>query len=49
MERKVLKASEGMMLTDGVNFGRIVYLADDADASAWREVSEKECFAEGEE
>lgn len=49
MERKVLKASEGMMLTDGVNFGKTVYLADDADASVWREVSEKECFKEGEE
>lgn len=49
MERKVLKASEGMLLTDGVSFGRIVYLAENAEESAWREVSEKECLSEGEE
>lgn len=49
MERRVLKASEGKMLTNGVFYGRVVYLAKGADLSAWREVSESECFKEGEE
>lgn len=42
MERTILKASDGMILTDGKTFGRIVYLAQDADASEWREISEEE-------
>lgn len=41
-ERKILKASAGMVLTDGKNYGKIIYLAEGADASAWREIPEEE-------
>lgn len=40
--RKVLKATEGMILTDGVNFGRVVYLAEGADENSWYEIPEEE-------
>ena len=39
--RKVLKATEGMILTDGKNFGRVIYLAVGADENAWYEISEE--------
>lgn len=42
IERKILKASVGMVLTDGKNYGKIIYLADGADESAWREIPEEE-------
>lgn len=42
MERKILTASGGMVLTDGKNYGRIIYLAEAADASAWYEIPEEE-------
>lgn len=41
MKRKTLKASDGMVLTDGKNYGKIIYLADGADESAWHEISEE--------
>ena len=41
-ERKILKASAGMVLTDGETYGKIIYLADGADESAWREIPEEE-------
>ena len=37
-----LTASEGMMLTDGENYGKEVFLAVDGDQSAWREITEAE-------
>ena len=40
--RTVLVADEGMVLTNGEHYGKSVYLAEGADASAWREVSEAE-------
>lgn len=40
-----LTASEGMVLTDGENYGKEVFLAEDADASAWHEITEKEAEA----
>ena len=40
--RTVLVADEGMILTDGKSYGKEVYLAEGADASVWREVSEAE-------
>ena len=40
MDRKILTASDGMVLTDGKNYGKIIYLAEGADSSAWREISE---------
>lgn len=42
MKRKVLKATDGMILTDGVNFGREVYLAEGADENLWYEISLEE-------
>lgn len=40
--RKVLKATDGMVLTDGVSFGRVVYLADGVDENSWYEITEEE-------
>ena len=40
--RTTLYADEGMILTDGENFGRIVHLAVDANASKWHEITQKE-------
>jgi hypothetical protein len=40
--RTTLYADEGMILTDGENFGRIVHLAVSADASTWHEITEEE-------
>lgn len=42
MERKKLTASAGMVLTDGKNYGRIIYLAEGADESAWHEITDAE-------
>lgn len=41
-ERKVLKATDGMILTNGVNFGREVYLAEGVDENSWYEITEEE-------
>ena len=41
-QRITLYAENGMVLTDGVNYGRIVHLAVDADASKWHEITEAE-------
>lgn len=43
--RTVLVADEGMILTDGKSYGKEVYLAEGADASVWREVSEEEAMS----
>lgn len=40
--RTVLIADEGMILTDGENFGKTVYLGEGADASEWHEVPESD-------
>ena len=37
-----LTASEGYILTDGENFGRIVYLASGDEGEKWYEISEDE-------
>ena len=37
-----LTASEGMMLTDGENYGKEVFLAVDADQSLWYEITQEE-------
>ena len=34
-----LTASESMMLTDGENYGKEVFLAANADASVWHEIT----------
>ena len=41
-QRTTLYAEEGMILTDGENYGRIIHLAADADASVWHEITEAE-------
>ena len=42
IKRQVLCAEEGMILTDGVIYGTVIYLAEGADASAFREITEAE-------
>ena len=37
-----LTASESMMLTDGENYGKEVFLAVGADQSKWHEITESE-------
>lgn len=37
-----LTASEGMVLTDGENYGKEVFLAVDADQSKWYEITQEE-------
>lgn len=37
-----LTASEGHILTDGENFGRIVYLASGDEGDKWYEITERE-------
>ena len=37
-----LVASDGMMLTDGQSFGKVIYIGKGSDPSVWREVSEAE-------
>ncbi len=40
--RTTLYAEEGMILTNGKDYGKIVHLAVDADASAYYEITEEE-------
>ena len=40
MERKVLKASEGMVLTNGEVYGKTIYIADDAYESDFTEITQ---------
>ena len=43
MKTKItLIADDGRILTDGVHFGRVVYLAPEKSAEDWREISEEE-------
>lgn len=38
--RQVLTADEGMVLTDGKIYGKVIYLAQGADASAFYEITD---------
>lgn len=38
----VLRADEGMVLTDGSSFGTTVHLGKSADGSTWYEITEAE-------
>lgn len=38
----ILTADEGMYLTNGETYGKTVVLPEDADQSAWYEISEAE-------
>ena len=42
MERVVITASQGMILTDGEIFGRVIHLGKNRSASEFREISEQE-------
>ena len=45
MERVILKASEGMVYTNGVDGGMVVYLAEGMSADGWYEVPVEEATA----
>lgn len=38
--RTVLYADEGKVLTDGTHYGKVIFLADGADPSAYHEITE---------
>ena len=42
MERTILTANEGMVLTDGHVYGKTIFLAEGAAADDWREITEEE-------
>lgn len=42
MERKILKASEGMIFTDGEIYGKTIYLAEGMDESIFVEITQAE-------
>ena len=42
MERIVLTADEGMVLTDGTTYGKVIYLAEDADPATYYQITEAE-------
>lgn len=41
-ERKILRAAEGYVLTDGTSYGKVIYLAEGADESAFYPITEEE-------
>lgn len=42
MERKIIKASDGMVLTNGNIYGRTIYLAEGLNESDFYEITEDE-------
>ena len=38
----ILKADEGMTLTNGETFGKVVYLGANDNADNWREITDEE-------
>ena len=42
MERKILHAADGMVLTNGTIYGKIIYLAEGADESAFYYITQEE-------
>ena len=46
--RSMLYADEGFVLTDGTTYGRVVYLAENESADAWREIPVSEIPSESE-
>ena len=42
MERTILTANEGMVLTDGHVYGKTIFLAEGASADDWHEITEEE-------
>ena len=43
--RLTLYAEEGYVLTDGTSYGRVIHLAEGADASRYREITDAEYAA----
>lgn len=41
-ERTVLYADDGMVLTDGTTYGKIIFLADGADPESFYSITEEE-------
>lgn len=41
-KQTVLKAEEGMMLTNGETFGKVVYIGKNDDENNWREITLEE-------
>jgi hypothetical protein len=44
MERTVLRADEGMLLTNGQVTGHTIFLAEGEDSSAYRQIPEQDFF-----
>lgn len=42
MERTILKARQGYVFTNGVDYGKIIYLASGVNANDYREITEDE-------
>lgn len=42
MERVTLTAGKGMVLTNGTDYGRVIYLAEGADPAAYYQITEAE-------
>ena len=42
MKRRILKASSGMILTDGTIYGTTIYLGENVDESAFYEIPKSE-------
>lgn len=42
MERSILTASGGMVYTDGISGGKVVYLAEGQSAEGWYEIPEED-------
>ena len=42
MERQILFANDGMVLTNGETFGKEIYLADGVSADSYHEITEAE-------
>ena len=45
MDRMILRAAPGMVLTDGKTYGKVIFLAGNANASAYYEITEAEYAA----
>ena len=41
-ERVILTAAEGMVLTNGTDYGKVIYLAEGADPAAYYQITEAE-------
>lgn len=45
--RKVLYAADGMVLTNGTDYGKVIFLAEGGDEMQWQEITQEE--ADGKE